>query len=111
MSLHEWFRPITSATQDIARRAHRNLAKVNPFYLTTHVIFFEHWLLFECCFAFVVSFLGFIEDEGTLKSCQSNIAKNYYKVNPKIKNVHLSPLHDEDALSSRTTLFEGGEMM
>jgi hypothetical protein len=28
--------------------------------------------------------------------------------NPKFKNVHLPPLHDEDEISSMTTLFEGG---
>jgi hypothetical protein len=59
MSLHEWLKPHTSNAQDITRRAHRHLAKVNPFYYTNHAIMFEHWLLFECCFAFVVSFVGF----------------------------------------------------
>jgi hypothetical protein len=101
-------KPHTSNTQDITRRAHRHLAKVKPFYFTNHAIIFEHWLLFECCFAFVMSFLGFIEGEGTLKSCQSNLPKNIYMANPKFKNVHLPPLHDEDETSSRMTLFEGG---
>src|SRR4051812_2190962 len=35
-------------------------AKVTSFYLRTHAIMFMNWLRFECCFAFVVSFVGFI---------------------------------------------------
>ena len=87
---------------------HRLCAKVTSFYLGTHTMIFEHWLLFECCFAFVVSFIGFIEGEETFKSCQVNLLKNNYMVNPTFKIVRLPPLHDDDELSSRTTLFEGG---
>ena len=42
---------------------HPHLAKVNSFYLRTHAINFKNWLLFECCFAFIVSFVGFMESE------------------------------------------------
>ena len=54
---------------------HRLCAKVTSFYLQTHTMIFEHWLLFECCFAFVVSFIGFIEGEETFKSCQVHLPK------------------------------------
>ena len=69
---------------------------------------FEHWLLFECCFAFVVSFIGFLEGEGMFKSCQATLLENDVVESPKFKRCHLPPLHDHDELSSRTTLFEAG---
>ena len=62
-------------------------AKVTSFYLRTHAITFMNWLRFECCFAFVVSFVGFMEGEGTLKCCQVNLPEDDYMVNPRIKDV------------------------
>src|SRR4051812_11021429 len=81
--------------------------KVTSFYLKTHAIIFMNWLCFECCFAFVVSFVGFKEGEGTLKCCQVNLPKDDYMVNPRSKDV-LRPLQLRDEHGeSRTTLFEG----
>ena len=84
--------------------------KVNSFYLRTHAIIFMNWLLFECCFAFVVSFVGYMESEGTLKSYQVNLLEDNYVANPKYKNVSRPPLHRDECIESRT-LFEGGELM
>src|SRR3954471_13495642 len=86
-------------------------AKVTPFYLRTHAIIFMNWLRFECCFAFVVSFVGFKEGEGTLKCCQVNLHEDDYMVNPRIKKVSRPLLLCDEHVESRTTLFEGGEMM
>ena len=61
--------------------------KVTSFYLRTHAIIFMNWLLFECCFSFVVSFVGYMESEGTLKSCHIKLLKDDYMVNPRIKKV------------------------
>jgi hypothetical protein len=36
---------------------------------------FKNWLLFECCFAFVVSFVGFMEVEGTFKGRQESSSR------------------------------------
>ena len=70
-----------------------------------------NWLRFECCFAFVVSFVGFKEGEGTLKCCQVNLPEDDYMVNPRIKKVSRPLLLGDEHVESRTTLFEGGEMM
>ena len=88
--------------------ANRLFAKVNSFYLRNHAIMFKNWLLFECCFAFVVSFVGFIEGEGTFKSCQVILLKDDGVVNPKFKDVSLPPLQGDERIESRTTRFEGG---
>ena len=40
---------------------HRHYAKVISFYLRMYAMNFKNWLLFECCFAFIVSFVGFME--------------------------------------------------
>ena len=92
----------------LSRRVHWKLAKVTSFYLQNHSMQFNNWLLFECCFAFVVSFVGFMEDEVTLTSCHILDFKNDYMVNPKWKIEHLPPPHDHGAQESRTPLFEGG---
>ena len=78
-------------------RARRHLAKVTSFYLGSHVIIVELWLLFECCFVSLVLLIGFMRSKGTFKSCQA-IGKD----------VHLLPLHDDGELSSRTTPFQEG---
>src|SRR3954466_7742461 len=83
-------------------------AKVTSFYLRTHAIIFMNWLHFECCFAFVVSFVGFKEVEGTLKCCQVNLPEDDYMVNPRIKKVSRPLLLCDEHVESRTTLFEGG---
>src|SRR3954468_8210842 len=85
--------------------------KVTSFYLRTHAIIFMNWLRFECCFAFVVSFVGFKEGEGTLKCCQVNLPEDDYMVNPRIKDVLRPLLLRDEHGESRTTLFEGGELM
>jgi hypothetical protein len=86
---------------------HRHHAKVISFYIRNHALNFKNWLLFECCFAFIVSFIGFMESEGTLKSCIISI-KNDYMVNPKVKLITLPPLYGDTESSSRTTLSQGG---
>ena len=90
---------------------HRICDKVTSFYLRTHAMIFEHWLLFECCFAFVVSYIGFLEGEGTFKSCQVHLLMSDDAEIPNFKRCHLPPLHDDAELTSRTTLFQVGEMM
>ena len=84
-------------------------AKVTSFYLRTHAIIFMNWLRFECCFAFVVSFVGFKEGEGTLKCCQVTLPEDDYMVNPRIKDVLRPLLLCDEHVESRTTLFEGGD--
>ena len=98
MSSNGCFLPHTSATQDLSMRAHRHFAKVTSFYLGNHSMLPMNWLLFECCFAFLVSLIGYMKRGGTLMSCQTI----------SLEIVRLPPLHDDDELSSRTTLFEGG---
>ena len=66
---------------------------------------FEHWLLFECCFVFVVSF---IEGKGTFKSCQVHLLMSDDAEIPNFKRCHLPPLHDDAELASRETLFQVG---
>ena len=86
---------------------HRICDKVTSFYLRTHAMIFEHWLLFECCFAFVVSFIGFLEGEGTFKSCQVHLLMSDDAGIRNFKRCHLPPLHDDTGLASRMTLFQG----
>ena len=92
-------------TEDLARRAHRHLAKVTSFYISAHAITFKNWLLFECCFVFLVSFVGYLKGERTLKKC--HIISIDYMVNHTTRSTHLPPCHDEEQ-ESRTTLFKGG---
>jgi hypothetical protein len=51
------------------------LCKVTSFYSRTHAINSKNWLLFECCFTLLVTFVGFMEGERILKSCQTDIRK------------------------------------
>ena len=69
---------------------------------------FKNWLLFKCCFAFIVSFVGFMEVKGTFKSYPTIDPKNDYMVTPKCMDIHLPPTHGDEELSLRTTLFEAG---
>ena len=69
---------------------------------------FEHWLLFECCFTFVVSFIGFIQDKGKFKDGQVHLLMSDDAGIPNFKCCHLPPLHDDTELASRTTLFQVG---
>ena len=85
-----------------------DFAKVNSFYLQQSFNDFEDWLLFECCFAFIVSFLGFIEGEGTIKSCHNLDFKIDYMANHELKFEHLPPPQVHGAQESRTTLFQAG---
>jgi len=87
---------------------YRRFAKVNSIHLNNLGMIFENWLLFECGFAFLVSFVGFMEGEGTIKSCNNLSLKNDYMVNPKFKTDHLPLPHDHGAQESRTTLLEAG---
>jgi hypothetical protein len=97
--IHEWFPPQTSTTHDLSMRAHRHLAKVTSFYMGNLAIIIELWLLFECRFVSLVQLIGFMRIEGAFESGQA-IGKG----------VHLLPLHVDDVLSSRMTLFqEGGD--
>ena len=90
---------------------HRICDKVTSFYLRAHTMTFEHWLLFECCFAFVVSFIGFLEGEGTFKSCQVHLLMSDDTEIPNFKRCHLPLVHDDVELTSMMTLFQVGEMM
>lgn len=45
---------------------HPHFAK--SFYLRNHAMNLKNWLLFECCFAFIVSIVGFMESDGTFKN-------------------------------------------
>src|SRR3954466_6312353 len=87
------------------------LTKVTSLYLRNLAIIFMNWLRFECCFTFVVSFVGFMEGEGTLKCCQVNLPEDDYMVNLRIKKVSRPLLLGDEHVESRTTLFEGGELM
>jgi hypothetical protein len=106
MRSREWFQSNTSTM-----RAHQRLCKVTSFYSQTHAINSKNWLLFECCFALLVAFVGLMESEGTLKSCQTNLRKYDHMANSKYKHLHLPPLHDDVESTSRTTLFEAGGMI
>jgi hypothetical protein len=64
MRIREWFISNTSTT-----RTHKQLCKVTSFYTRNHAINCKNWLLFECCFTLLVTFVGLMEGEGTLKSC------------------------------------------
>jgi hypothetical protein len=57
-------------------------------------------------------FVGFMEGEGTFRSCHIISLTNDYMENPKFKSIYLPSLHDDELLL-RTTLFEvgRGEMM
>jgi hypothetical protein len=106
MRSREWFQSNTSTT-----RAHHQLCKVTSFYSRTHAIDSKNWLLFECCFALLVTFVGLMEGERTLKSCQTDRRKYDNMAHPKYKSLHLPPLHDDVESTSRTTFFEVGEMI
>jgi hypothetical protein len=103
MRSRNWFQLTTSTM-----RAHQQLCKVTSFYSRTHAINSKYWLLFECCFALLVTFVGLMEGEETLKSCQTNLRKNDHMANSKYKRLHLPPLHDDVESTSRTTFFEAG---
>jgi hypothetical protein len=111
MCTNECFAPHTSTTHDLSVRAHLHLDKVTCFYLRNHANMFEHWLIFECYFAFVVNFTGFTEGEGSLMSHQAIPIKDDHMVNTKYKPIYLPHLHDDRELSFWMTLFEVGEMM
>jgi hypothetical protein len=53
-------------------------------------------------------FVGFMDGEGTFRSCHIISLTNDYMENPKFKSIYLPSLHDEDELSSRTTLWKWG---
>ena len=54
MRWHEWLQLHIALTEDLASRPHRHLTKVPSLYLDTHAMSFKNWLLFECCFVFLV---------------------------------------------------------
>src|SRR5664279_61982 len=109
MRWHEWLQPHFTMKEDLAIWQHRHLAKVTSFYLSAHAMSSKNWLLFECCFVFLVSLVGYMKAEGTLKSCHILSIKNM--VTTTSTTHHLPPPHGDDELASRTTLFKGGEMM
>jgi hypothetical protein len=96
MRSREWFQSNTSTT-----RAHQQLSKVTSFYSQTHAINSNNWLLFECCFALLVTFVGLMEGEGTLKSCKTDLRKYDHMAHSKYNRLHLPPL-DEDIPSIDT---------
>jgi hypothetical protein len=61
---------------------------------------FEHWLIFECYFAFVVNFIGFTDGEGSLMSHQAIPIKDDHMVNTKYKPIYPPHLHDDGELLS-----------
>ena len=87
---------------------YRHFAKVNSIHLNNLGMIFENWLLFECCFAFLVSFLGIMKGEGTIMSCHIFDFKNDYNVDDMLKSEHLPPRREHGAQESRSPLFEGG---
>jgi hypothetical protein len=102
----EWFQSNTSTT-----RAHQQHSKVTSFYSRTHAINSKNWLLFECCFALLVTLVGLMEGEGTLKSCLTNLRKYDHMAHSKYNRLHLPPIHDDVESTSRTTFFEAEEMI
>ena len=60
-------------------------------------------LLCFCC-----ELLGFLEGEGTFKSCQVHLLMSDDAGIPNFKRCHLPPLHDDNELASRMTLFQVG---
>jgi hypothetical protein len=93
MSSSEWFWPHTYTTQDPLMRAHQHFDKVTSFYLMP-IAKLERWLCFECLFVFIVLLIGFMTSEGTFKC-----------------SFHQPQIHALGELSSRTTLFQVGEMI
>jgi hypothetical protein len=75
---------------------------VTSFYSRTHAINSKNWLLFECCFALLVTFVGLMKGEGTLKSCQTDLRKYDHMAHSKYNRLHLPPLHDDVESTSRT---------
>jgi hypothetical protein len=103
MCSREWFQSITSTT-----RAHQQLYKVTSFYSRNHALNSKNWILFECCFTLLVTFVGLMEGEGTLKSCQNDLCKYDHMAHSKSNRLHLPPLHDDVDSTSKTTFFEAG---
>ena len=65
---HEWLLPQNAMKDNLAHRAHQKLAKVTSFYISDHAMNFKDWLLFECCFVFIVSLVDYMMTKETLKS-------------------------------------------
>jgi hypothetical protein len=103
MRSREWSQSNTSTT-----RAHQQLSKVTSLYSRTHAINSKNWLLFECCGALLVTFVGLMEGEGTLKSCQTDLRKYDHMAHSKYNRLHLPSLHDDVESTSRTMFFEAG---
>jgi hypothetical protein len=53
----------------------------------------------------LVTFVGLMEGEGTLKSCPTDLRKYDHMAHSKYNRLHLPPLHDVES-TSRTTFFE-----
>jgi hypothetical protein len=49
-----------------------------------------------------------MEDEGTLKSCQTDLRKYDHMTHSKYNRLHLPPLHDDVESTSRMTFCEAG---
>jgi len=62
------------------------------------------FLKFWRCFVFLVSFVGYLKGERTLKKC--HIISIDYMVTHTTRSTNLPPCHDEEQ-ESRTTLFKG----
>jgi hypothetical protein len=90
-------------------RAHQQLCKVTSFYTRNHAINSKNWLLFDCCFALHVTFVGLMEGEGILKSCQTNLRKDDHMANTKCKRLHLPPLHDDVSQRRGWHFWSGGD--
>jgi hypothetical protein len=103
MRSREWFQSNTSTTS-----AHQQLCKVTSFYSRTHAINSKNWLLFECCFTLLVTFVGLMEGERPLKSCQTNLRKYDHMAHSKDNRLHLPSLHDDVESTSRMTFFKAG---
>jgi hypothetical protein len=100
--------PTSGFNQTILQQAHQQICKVTSFYSRNHSINSKNWLLFECCFALLVTFVGLMEGEVTLKSCQTNLCKDDRMKNSKYTRLHLAPVHDDIESTSRTTLSKAG---
>jgi hypothetical protein len=80
------------------------LLRWTPSTQRNHAIILKNWVLFECCFAFRCKICRL--HRRRLKCCQTSPLKNDYMVNPKFEHTYLPPVHNDDELKARTTLFE-----
>ena len=102
---HEWLLPQFSMKDNLAHRAHQKLAKVTSFYISDHAMNFKDWLLFECCVVLLVSLIGYLKANGTMKRGHINYIT---MVTTTSTSTHLPPRLVHEDIRSWTTFFQGG---